>query len=148
MRALFLLLFVLSLGMSGCRSDNYLSLIQKKLDGVAGFHSSEYSFVVIIPNEGCPGCISEAVNFYQNNRNDSIFFVFTNIFSRKDFRLNMGAGIENRKNVYIDTKNEFLCEDENINAYPIIVDIRDKSDLSWTYLNPGEDIETMFNGYN
>ena len=60
----------------------------------------------------------------------------------------MGAGIENRKNVYIDTKNEFLCEDENINAYPIIVDIRDKSDLSWTYLNPGEDIETMFNGYN
>lgn len=142
------LLLILVMWMCSCRSDNYLHIIQEELDEVADFSYNKYSFVVIIPNEGCPGCISEAVNFYHNNLNDSIFFIFTNIFSRKDFRLNMGTGIENRDNVYIDTENEFLSEDENINAYPIVVDIRDRDNLSWTYLNPGEDIETMFKGYD
>lgn len=65
----------------------------------------------------------------------------------KDFRLRMGEGIQNKKNIYVDTDNDFLCEDENVNVYPIVIDVREKANLSWTYLNPGEDIETMFDRY-
>ncbi|HJD10966.1 MAG TPA: hypothetical protein H9922_07430 [Candidatus Phocaeicola caecigallinarum] len=147
MRILYGLLIVVMSMMSSCRPEGYLTMVQKELADVEGFDYKDYSFLVIIPDAGCTGCISEAVNFFLHNQDDRIFFIFTNVFSMKDFRLRMGEGIQNKKNIYVDTDNDFLCEDENVNAYPIVIDVREKANLSWTYLNPGEDIETMFDRY-
>lgn len=135
---------VFLIGLYSCNFDSYLENVQKGLNATPSFKSGIYSYVVIIPNTGCSGCISEAVSFFRNNKDDNIFFIFTNIFSKKDFYLNMGNSIKNKENVFIDINNEFLCEDESINAYPIVIDIRDINYMSWKYLDSGEDLETLF----
>ena len=144
-RLLFIMLGVAAMiNISGCHSDNYLENIRSGLEDVPNFDYNHYSYVVIIPNAGCTGCISEAEDFFFNNKDESIFFIFTKIFSMKDFRLKVGNRIGNRKNAYVDDENVFMCEDESISLYPIVVDVRDMEHLSWEYLNPGEDMSAMF----
>ena len=64
MRILYGLLIVVMSIMSSCRPDEYLAVVEKELADVQGFDYEDYSFLVIIPDAGCTGCISEAVNFF------------------------------------------------------------------------------------
>lgn len=134
------------IGLIACHasSDNYVEKMKPELEQISNFSRKKYSFIVIIPNAGCTGCISEAVSFFQNTHDERIFFVFTNISSVKEFRLMMGKSIVGKNNLYVDEDNIFLHEDENVNAYPIVADIRDWNNVSWRFLDPGQDLENLF----
>ncbi|MBQ8875685.1 MAG: hypothetical protein IJY60_10350 [Bacteroides sp.] len=43
----------------------------------------------------------------------------------------------NRKNVIIDLEQTYASEKEEINIYPIIMDIRAKDKYEWQFLEPG-----------
>lgn len=71
---------------------------QDKLDSI--------KYIVVIPEQGCGGCISVAETFYHDfsNRND-ILFVFSNILSVK--MLNHKLDI-NKDNTVIDSENVYM----------------------------------------
>ena len=81
---------------------------------------AELKYIIIIPNQGCGGCITYAEDFYLNNkcRND-MFFVFTNIVSLKVLYLDIKIRTEN---TLLDINNKFieiLPNDKII--YPIVL---------------------------
>lgn len=97
---------------------------------------SKFTHVAIIPEEGCGGCISEAEHFFQENVDSAIFFVFTKIRSSKELRLRLGA-LLNRGNVLLDVEQRCVAQKEDINIYPIIIDVRNDKKYTWLFLEPG-----------
>ena len=75
----------------GCQQKkDYVKQVTTKLECLDKNPIGIYSFVIIIPEEGCSGCISEAEDFYMVNKNrEDIFFIFTNIRSAKSLGLRM-----------------------------------------------------------
>ena len=112
-------------------ADKVVSLLHKK-----GFNTKNFTHAVIIPEAGCGGCISEAEHFFQEYKEESMLFVFTKVYSEKELRLRLGNQL-NRKNVVIDKEELFIAGKEEINIYPIIIDIRDEENLEWRFLEPG-----------
>lgn len=67
-------------------------------------------FVIIIPNEGCGGCITYAEEFYSLNKDkNNMIFIFTNIISMKDLKYKINV---NTNTTFLDTENRYLS------AYP------------------------------
>lgn len=95
-----------------------------------------FTHIVIIPEVGCGGCISEAEHFLQENQEEDILFIFTKVRSEKELRLRHG-NILKRKNVIIDKEQEYSANEEEINIYPILIDIRNKDKYVWSFLEPG-----------
>ena len=84
----FLIIVIIILQITiGCKSDKKafqecVNFVEKQLS------NKKIDFVVIIPNQGCAGCISYMEDFYiHNNENPSIAFVFTNITSLKILKM-------------------------------------------------------------
>ena len=49
---------------------------------------NRYRHIVLVPNGGCPGCVSEAEDYCIRHQADStLLFVFTNFVSRKELRI-------------------------------------------------------------
>lgn len=140
---LTLVMFLLLLG--GCvDSQDFNSQIRDALDEIGTFEYDAYNYIIIIPEAGCSGCISEAEDFYKSHKTDSTYYVFTKLVSRKNLRLKLGIDVEHERNVFIDDDWLFLSPDDGINTYPIVVDIRDKSSLKWMFLEPGQDSGALF----
>lgn len=133
----YLLLFLLVFSVSSC-SVNEKQYAEKVLYNLHkdNIDMKLYTHIVIIPNVGCGGCISEAEHFFQENKEENILFVFTKVRSLKELRLQHGEKLE-RKNVLIDKHQRYASEKEEINIYPIIIDIREKGRGKWNFLEPG-----------
>ena len=125
--------FILIISMMSCSfQEKYEDKLHHELMKLDETIFDNYSFVIIIPEEGCSGCISEAESFYLEHKNDpQIFYIFTNISSIKSIKLRVGKDVINQRNVYIDIKNKFLSIDYNINVYPIILDIRNREKIEF-----------------
>ncbi|ADQ79705.1 hypothetical protein Palpr_1560 [Paludibacter propionicigenes WB4] len=68
-------------------------------------------YLVIIPSQGCGGCITGAENYYMENRkNRKIKFIFTNIISMKTLKQKINI---DPHSVFLDKDNIFLT------AYPV-----------------------------
>lgn len=121
--------------MFGCSQgkDNYadsvVGMLEKKIV------LTKYSHIVVIPELGCGGCISEAENFFRENKDQNIYFIFTKISSMKELRLRLGQMIK-QKNVLIDIQQLYAPEKEEMNVYPIVIDIR-HAVKTWCFLEPG-----------
>lgn len=67
--------------------------------------------VVVIPNEGCGGCISDATLFFKENnmlyKNNTII-IFTGVYDIKQLRISIGSSFLNKKNVFMDKDNIFM----------------------------------------
>lgn len=133
----YLLLFWLVFSVSSCfvNEEKYTEIVLCNLrkDNI---DIELYTHIVIIPNVGCGGCISEAEHFFQENKEENILFVFTKVRSLKELRLRHGKKLE-RKNVLVDKQQRYASEKEEINIYPIIIDIRGKGRCKWDFLEPG-----------
>lgn len=130
---------------SACVSNqDFKTQIKDALDEIETFDYDAYDYAIIIPEAGCSGCISEAEDFYKSHKADNIYFIFTKLVSRKDLRLKLGFDVESERNVFIDEELLFLSSDNEINVYPIVVDIRDKEHLKWMFLESGKDLNTLF----
>ena len=82
-------------------------------------------YVLVIPNAGCGGCISEAETFVSNNyhASDSLCSIFTNLKSSKQIKLRFGDSVYYHPNVIIDTSNRFLFKEKSV--YPILIELKD-----------------------
>lgn len=121
------------------KEKKYINKTISKLNNIPLFSTSKYNYVIIIPGAGCSGCISEAESFFLENKNDSIFFVFTKTNSIKHLKLRIGESIK-KNNMHIDHDNIFLHYDINKNLYPLIFNLKDKNNIKYDYLNPGYNI--------
>lgn len=76
-------------------------------------------FIVVIPEQGCGTCITQAENFYNEfSQNDDIVFVFCNIISNKILKHKVNI---NYDNTVFDYDNEFLSLlPQNKQIYPCV----------------------------
>lgn len=90
---------------------------------------SKFDCIIIIPGSGCTGCISQAEQYFlQNKCTESVLFVFTNYYSYKNMSLRLG-GKDNllRDNVYMDANNAFYLKEYSEHIYPYIIYIENNA---------------------
>ena len=77
--------------------------------------------VVVIPGEGCGGCISDATMFmYEKVDEAGIKVVFTGVADKKLLALQLGDEFLAKENVFLDDDNLFMREDLK-SIYPRIL---------------------------
>ena len=88
---------------------------------------------VIIPGGGCSGCIASGISFlkshkdkFSKNQKNNIV-IFTNIFSLKKLKRQLGDITLNELNCVVDTSNVYLIHCKE-NIYPILL-MFDKSKM-------------------
>ena len=97
--------------------------------------------IVVIPNQGCAGCISEAENYVIENasKHEDVVFVFTQIQSMKLLRVKLGSEILKQKNVIFDSENSIKYPDENKIIYPMVIFVNQGKIKKITYQSPSEE---------
>jgi hypothetical protein len=97
--------------------------------------------IVVIPNQGCPGCISTAENFVIENakKQTDILFIFTRISSMKLLRSKLGTEILQLENVIFDNKNMIEFLDDTKEIYPMIIFIHHGRIKKIKYQSPSEE---------
>lgn len=104
------------------------------IDGINGFLTDHFdrcrldslNYIIIIPNQGCAGCVNVAELFYRDfsERND-ILFIFSNIQSVKMLHHKISV---NNANTIIDTANVYLNMFQQKEAiYPTAIVMKDGS---------------------
>ncbi|WGH74117.1 hypothetical protein P8625_08275 [Tenacibaculum tangerinum] len=79
--------------------------------------------VVLIPNEGCGGCITSATLFFAKNFDkyeSNTIIIFTNVKDIKQLKVTLGKEFLERKNVLVDTE-EFFVDSKISSIYPQIL---------------------------
>ena len=111
----------------GCQSQSFEQAVKNSFDNYLDTTVVDYKYVMLIPNSGCTGCISDAEYFFKEyNDKSEILFIFTHIISKKDLRIRVEKEILQRKNVLIDIENRFYFEQFQESIYPIVAVIKDK----------------------
>ncbi len=109
--------------------DKLNKLIKNKIDNI---NLENIEYIIIIPNQGCDGCISSAEEFYKNNKNrDDLFFIFTSVVSVKTLNIKLNI---NKKTTYVDFDNDFIkVFPNNKRIYPLILSVKagEISDISF-----------------
>ncbi len=95
---------------------------------------------VIIPNQGCEGCISTAEAFVKKHvdRSDNIRYIFTRIQSVKLLRIKLGSNVMSSSKVLLDTANMIEYPDKEKEIYPMIVTLKDHKIDKVTYQSPDD----------
>jgi CRISPR/Cas system-associated endonuclease Cas3-HD len=96
---------------------------------------------VIIPNQGCEGCISKAEDFVKKNINksDNIRYIFTRIQSTKLLRIKLGSDVMTSNKILFDTGNTIQYPDKKNDIYPMIVTFHNQRIAGITYQSPTDD---------
>ena len=96
---------------------------------------------VVIPNQGCEGCISTAEDFVKKHyaSNDHIRYIFTRIQAVKLLRIKLGSEVMNSSKVLLDTANVIVYPDKTKAIYPMIVKISEGRITGITYQSPESD---------
>lgn len=107
-----------------CLNENekYTRFLNKTLQEYYPEQSQKYSYIMIMPRQGCKSCINESEDFFREHKDDlSYLFIFTRIESRKTLGLEIGNESLNSSNVLIDTENNFHNSAFSDDNYPIIL---------------------------
>ena len=95
---------------ASCKSSNKDDFKQVVWSIFPDLNEENISFIVIIPNQGCGGCITTAEFFYDRYKDKKeLKFIFTNIISKK---MLLQKNEINENNTYLDFDNNVL------RAYP------------------------------
>ncbi len=130
----FLLLpvFIVSCYKSG-QSSHFERMLHKHFESILNKDA-----VIIIPNQGCGGCISYAEEFYLKHKNNTrYYFIFTSVTSVKELRYRLEI---NETNTFIDSLN-FVPNyyiDKNATIYPCVLHLANKKIRKITYESPTE----------
>lgn len=129
----FLIIFIL-FEFSGCKNDkhNEYDYLNDTLEKI---HMSlnNYSIILVIPNEGCSGCIKEATQ-YAIEKVDAIdkettAVIFTGIGDMKLFKLHVDNSFLVNRNVFIDDNNYFM-NSEVSSVYPQTIKLKNRKVIS------------------
>jgi len=120
MKTLRLLFIVIPIFLFGCTNE-FKSLENELLSINENILERD---LLIIPKEGCTGCILN-VTYYAEQNIDSINknVLFTVIQDLKLFRLKVDSTLLSHDQVFIDEKN--VIKSRNIGIYPILVETDD-----------------------
>ena len=96
---------------------------------------------VVIPNQGCEGCISTAEDFVKRNytRFPQAKYIFTRVQSIKLLRIKLGNEVMNNSRVLIDSNNIIRYPEQGKDIYPMIITIKENAIKGITYQSPGSD---------
>lgn len=136
MKKLFIILILISgfLLCSSCheRDSEILARVNTYLEDSLANKLDSIKFLIVIPEQGCGTCITQAENFYNefSQRNDMVF-IFCNVLSNKILKHKINI---NYRNTILDKNNEFLSLlPRNKQIYPCVFVIHDRmaSALIW-----------------
>lgn len=93
---------------------------------------------VVIPNQGCEGCISQAEDFVKKNINhsDNVRYIFTRIQSTKLLGIKLGRDVMDSKKILLDTANIISYPDKKNDIYPMVVTLKNRRITHLTYQSP------------
>lgn len=130
--------FFLVLLLSAC-ADEHANL--NRAIAALDKHQLSTGSYVIIPNQGCEGCISTAEAFVKNNiaKSDSIRYIFTRIQSVKLLRIKLGSNVISSSKVLLDTANMIEYPDKGKEIYPMIVTVKDHQISRIAYQSPDDE---------
>lgn len=130
------LLFIL-MAAACSKPDTALEKSIQALDPAA-FTNGSY---VIIPNQGCEGCISTAESFVKKHINTGadIRYIFTRIQSVKLLKIKLGADVMASEKILLDTANTIPYPDKRNEIYPMIVTVREHKVKEVMYQSPESD---------
>ncbi|MBV7532901.1 hypothetical protein [Chitinophaga sp. sic0106] len=96
---------------------------------------------VVIPNQGCDGCITTAETFVKKNVRSSpqIKYIFTKIQSAKMLRIKLGGEVFHDEHILLDTANTIIYPEPEKDIYPMILYIEKGEIAQVKYQRPGED---------
>lgn len=114
-------------------------------------HIEKLKAILIIPNGGCNGCISDAETYVSENAlilGDGLFTIFTDIMSEKNLRLRIGDKIIQSKFTFVDV-NKDITHNSLISIYPIVIFVENGQierifNISPDFPNALEDLKSRF----
>jgi hypothetical protein len=119
-------LITLAFLLNACGQNNNIthSAVKKIVKDSINF----YNRLIVIPGEGCSGCISDAGSFVKDNIDslNSTLIIFTNISDKKMLSLKFGRALFIHENVKLDTDN-FIAGTELASIYPLTAQIKNGS---------------------
>lgn len=125
--------------LTNCQENKQAQLLSslKRLD--PEMRSSQ--FYVIIPNQGCDGCISNMEDFVIKNHQayTDVKFIFTRITSKKILKLRLGKDLLSQKNIVLDFENSVIFPEKEQEIYPMVVCIQNDHVSDIFYQSPFED---------
>jgi len=129
-RLTFSLLFLFA-----CSTDN--NSLHKSIDVLDEDMLATGSYV-IIPNQGCEGCISHAEAFVKKNitRPDNVRYIFTRIQSTKLLKIKLGNAIMSSRKILLDTANIIVYPDKKNDIYPMVITLENNRIIHVTYQSP------------
>ncbi|PSL32217.1 hypothetical protein [Chitinophaga ginsengisoli] len=133
-----LLFLCITLLITSC-TDKYATL--NNTIGVLDKDKLSTGSYVIIPNQGCEGCISTAEAFVKNNisKSGNIRYIFTRIQSAKLLKIKLGTDVMASNKVLLDTADRIEYPDKEKEIYPMIVTMKDHRVDKVTYQSPDSD---------
>lgn len=98
-------------------------------------------YYVIIPNQGCEGCISTAEDFVKRHYTSSpqVKYIFTRTQSLKLLQIKLGREILRSSRVLVDSANIIRYPDRSKDIYPMIVTVKGGRITDIAYQRPEED---------
>ncbi|SFF02452.1 hypothetical protein SAMN05518672_11496 [Chitinophaga sp. CF118] len=129
------LIFLCALILGACSENN--ESLRKSIYALDANMLSTGNYV-IIPNQGCEGCISHAEAFVKKNiaNSDSIRYIFTRIQSIKLLKIKLGNEIMSSRKMLLDTANTIEYPDKKNDIYPMIVTVHNHRITNITYQSP------------
>lgn len=123
----FAIYILLLLSFAGCKPATFEQALKRSFESYLDTVQANYDYILLIPNSGCTGCISEAEHFFKgHSRQENILFVFTHVISSKDLRIRAGRENLAKKNVLIDKENRFYFKEFEDSIYPVVAVIKNK----------------------
>lgn len=122
MKKISCLLFIVLLSVLACRQKNGNVTTDLLVRLNHGSSLVSIDKVIVIPGEGCPGCITDAADFALRNI-DSMprtMVVFTRIMDKKLLRTKFKKEFLFHQRVCIDSSN-LLDRSDLLNSYPVVL---------------------------
>ena len=116
-------LMAISLLTISCQT-NTMEPFDKRVASIVDESDITWSNIVVIPGEGCGGCISNATYFVMENieKMEDTAIIFTGVLDKKLLRQQVGAKLLAKANVFVDTDN-LLMNKEVVSVYPYILSV-------------------------
>lgn len=116
------LLALMFLGCSKGQEDLRIRDIINTIETVEASHLLDSKAIIILPNAGCEGCITNAEMFIKENIGNDLGFkvILTGTTSQKNLKLKLGESVLESSDVYNDRGNYFY-QSHIVDFYPVIL---------------------------
>lgn len=115
----FLAVFLISCTKHRNKNSN-LEEVKAKIKQHLKENNLHPSFVLLVPEAGCPGCVSSAQIFLrQFSKNPNLYTILTKVVSKKDFEIKTNINLKTAERIYVD-KDEYFSFKGSNSIYPAV----------------------------